>query len=63
MRGTAARTMFVAGALVVKNVACCSGVKDGPLFYGGSINIYCVEEDGGCKSVVVGGGWTTICIS
>ncbi len=60
MRGTAARTMFVAGC---QEVACCSRVKDCPLFYGGGIDInWCFEEDGGCKGVVVGGGRATICI-
>jgi hypothetical protein len=39
MRGTAASTMLVAGALVVK--------KYGPPFYGGGIDINCFEEDGG----------------
>ena len=61
VRGTVARAMFVAGALV--EVACSSRVKDGPLFYGGSINFSCSGEDGGCKGVVVGGGWVTICIN
>ncbi len=42
-------------------MARCSGVKDGPSFDGGGININCFEEDGGCKGIVVGGGWATIC--
>ncbi len=53
----------MAGALVVKEVAHRSRVKDGPLFDGGSINIDFFEEDGGCKCIVVGGGWATICIN
>jgi hypothetical protein len=34
-----------------QEVASSSGVKDGPLFYGGGIDINCFEEDGGCKGV------------
>jgi hypothetical protein len=44
-------------------VAHRSGVKDGPSFYGGSIDINCFEEDGGCKGVVVGEGQATIIIN
>ena len=54
MRGTAARTMFVAGALVVKKWLIAPE---------SSININCFEEDGGCKGVVVGGGWAMIIIN
>ncbi len=62
MRGTAARTMFVARCISCQKVAHRSRVKDGPSFYGGGININCFEEDGGCKGIVVGGGRATICI-
>jgi hypothetical protein len=46
-----------------QGVANCSGVKDGPSFYGGGIYINCLEDNGGRKGVVVGGGWATICIN
>ncbi len=65
MRGTAARTMFVICGWCIgwQEVANHSGVMDGPSLYGGSININCFEEDRGCKGIVVGGGWMTICIN
>jgi hypothetical protein len=43
------------GRVGCEEVACCTGVKDGPMFDGVGIGVDCLQQDGGCKCIVVGG--------
>jgi hypothetical protein len=60
MRGAAAGSIFVMGASVVRKWLVA---PDGPLFDGGSIGCYGLEEDIGYKGIVMGGGWATSSIN
>jgi hypothetical protein len=63
MRGTAARTMVVAGALVVRKWLIAPESRIAHHFIVATSTLTCFEEDGDCKGVVVGWGWVTICIN